>query len=119
MCLGVALGAVATVHSPVAQAQAQKEAKISRALGEPFKAAQAAVGKKQFDVALAEMKKAQAIEKRTPFDDYKIDEFLGYIYTQQGDYAKAAGALERMMNSPLQPPEDADERTRVIAKLHY
>jgi len=116
----MALGAVAMVHSPVAQAQQsqQKVAKVSKAVGEPLKAAKAATEKKQFDVALAEIKKAQAVEKKTPAEDYQIDEFLAYVYIQQRDYAKAAGVFERMIGSSEQPPEGVDERTKVISQLY-
>jgi tetratricopeptide (TPR) repeat protein len=119
MCLGVALAAAGTVYSPLAQAQQQaQKVKVSKAVGEPLKAAKAAVDKKQFDVALAEIMKAQAVEKRSPAEDYQIDDFLAYIYTQQKDYAKAAAVFERMVESPLQPPEGVDERTRIIALLY-
>jgi tetratricopeptide (TPR) repeat protein len=118
MYLGIALAAAGTVYSPLAEAQQPQKAKVSKAVGEPLKAAKAAMDKRQFDVALAEIKKAQSVEKRTPAEDYQIDEFLAYVYGQQKDYGKAAGVYERMIESPLQPPEGVNERTRIIALLY-
>jgi tetratricopeptide (TPR) repeat protein len=117
MCLGMVLATTAAVYSPLAEAQAQK-AKVSKAVGEPLKKAKEAMDKKQFDTAIAEIKKAQAVEKRTPAEDYQIDEFLAYVYLQQKDYAKAAQVYERLLASNLAPPEQADERIRAIALLY-
>ncbi len=120
VCLGVALGAVPMLHSPVAQAQqATAKAKVSKAVGEPLKAAQAAMGKKQFDVAMAEIKKAQAVEKKTPAEEYQIDEFLAYAYGQQKKFGEAAGVYERMINSGQMDPAAVDEKTKLVAQLFF
>ena len=50
--------------------------KMSKAVAVPLQAAQKAMQAKQWDNALAELKKAQAVEKRTSAEDYQIDEFL-------------------------------------------
>ena len=73
----------------------------TKAVGEPLKKAQEAMAKKQWDTALAEIKKAQAVEKKTPFEAYQIDEFLGYVLIQQKKYGEAAPVFERMLNSRL------------------
>lgn len=120
VCLGVALGAVPMLHSPVAQAQqATAKAKVSKAVGEPLKAAQAAMGKKQFDVAMAEIKKAQAVEKKTPAEEYQIDEFLAYAYGQQKKFGEAASVYERMINSGQMDPAAVDEKTKLVAQLFF
>src|ERR1044072_1329764 len=87
VALRLALGAVALAPLVVPTAvEAADKPKVSKAVGEPLKKAQEAMGKKQFDVALQEINKAKAVEKRTPFEDYQIDEFLGYILIQQKKY---------------------------------
>jgi tetratricopeptide (TPR) repeat protein len=115
----MALTTVVLVGSPVAHAQAPAKPKVSKAVGEPLKAAQAAVMKKQFDVALTEIKKAQAVEKKTPVEEYQIDEFLAYVYGQQKEFAKAASVYERMLNSGQMPPESLDEKTKLISQLYF
>ena len=120
VALGLALGtvALAPLVVPTAVAAADKP-KVSKAVGEPLKKAQEAMGKKQFDVALQEIQKAKAVEKRTPFEDYQIDEFLGYILIQQKKYSEAAAVYERMLNSGQMPPEQVDDRTKAVAQMYF
>lgn len=117
ICLAVATAASMTT-STVAYAQ-QAKAKVSKAVGEPLNAAKAAVEKRQFDTALAEIKKAQAVEKKTPVEEYQIDEFLAYIYNSQKKYPDAAKVYERTLTSTLMTPDRADERTKVISQLYF
>ena len=122
VALGLAIGTLAVVPlllpATVEAADAAKP-KVSKAVGEPLKKAQEAMGKKQFDVALSEIQKAKAVEKRTPFEDYQIDEFLGYILIQQKKYAEAATVYERMLNSGQMPPEQADDRTKAVSQMYF
>jgi len=101
------------------QAAEQAKPKLSKAVGVPLQAAQKAMAAKQWDAALAEIKKAQAVEKRTPQEDYQIDEFLGYILVQQKKYGQAAPVFERMLNSGLVPPEQVDDRTKAVAQMYF
>jgi len=122
MALGIAVGTLSTavIFTPATvQAAEQAKPKISKAVGVPLQAAQKAMQAKQWDTALAELKKAQAVEKRTPVEDYQIDEFLGYIYAQQKKYAQAAVVFERMINSGQMPPEQVDDRTKVVAQMYF
>jgi tetratricopeptide (TPR) repeat protein len=124
IAISLAIGAIstATVLVPEVVQAAEKEKakpKISKAVGVPLKAAQEAMAAKQFDVALTEIQKAQAVEKRTPEEDYQIDEFLGYILVQQKKYGEAAAVYERMVNSPLAPPEQTSDRTKAIAQMYF
>ena len=122
--LTLALGAVSVgaVFTPLS-VQAAEEAKANKittkAVAEPLKKAQAAMGAKQWDTALAEIKKAQAVEKKTPFEAYQIDEFLGYVLIQQKKFSEAAPVFERMLNSGFLPPEQIDDRTKTVAQLYF
>ena len=120
---GLAVGIVpaAIVLTPaVVQAAEQGSRKITtRAVAEPLKKAQDAMGKKQWDTALAEIKKAQAVTKKTPFEAYQIDEFLGYVLIQQKKYGEAAPVFERVLNSGMLPAEQVDERTKTVAQLYF
>ncbi len=120
VALSMALGIVssAAVLTPSAVHAAEK-AKMSKAVGVPLQAAQKAMANKQWDAALAEIKKAQAVEKRTPAEDYQIDEFLGYIYLQQKKYAQAAPVFERMLNSGLMPADQVDDRIKAVAQIYF
>lgn len=96
-----------------------KPPKLSKAVGEPLKKAQEAMQAQKFDVALAEIEKAKAVEKRTPAEDYQIDEFLGYILIQQKKYGEAAPVYERIVNSGLAPPDQISDRTKAIAQMYF
>jgi tetratricopeptide (TPR) repeat protein len=121
--LGLALGAMsaATMIVPATAQAAEEPAKpkISKQVAVPLQAAQKAMQAKQWEPALAELKKAQAIEKKTPVEDYQIDEFLGYILLQQKKYKEAAVVFERMLNSGLVPAEQVDERTKAVAQMYF
>lgn len=120
--LGIALGTVcvAALVAPVAvQAAETAKPKISKPVAIPLQAAQKAMQDKKWDAALEELKKAQAVEKRTPVEDYQIDEFLGYILVQQKKYAQAAVVFERMLNSGNVPAEQVDDRTKAVAQMYF
>src|SRR5690606_4761864 len=123
VALTLAMGALpaAAFLSPQAYAaEDAKERKITtRAVAESLKKAQAAMGAKKWDGALAEIKKAQAVEKKTPFEAYQIDEFLGYVLIQQKKFGEAAPVFERMLNSGFVPAEQVDERTKTVAQLYF
>jgi tetratricopeptide (TPR) repeat protein len=122
VAISLALGmtSLSAVMIPAAvQAAEQAKPKLSKAVGVPLQAAQKAMSAKQWDAALAEIKKAQAVEKRTPQEDYQIDEFLGYILVQQKKYGQAAPVFERMLNSGLVPAEQVDDRTKAVAQMYF
>ncbi len=121
VAIGIAIGTMTATSMvlPTTVQAAEPKQKVSKAVGEPLKKAQDAMKNKQFDAALAEINKAKAVEKRTPFEDYQIDEFLGYILIQQKKYGEAAGVYERMLNSGQMPPEQVDDRTKAVAQMYF
>jgi lipopolysaccharide biosynthesis regulator YciM len=124
VAISLALGAVVpavTLLAPTAQAaEDSKQNKITtKAVAVALKAAQEAMQKKQWDTALTEIKKAAAVEKKTPFETYQIDEFMGFVLIQQKKFGEAAPVFERMLNSGMMPPEQVDERTKTVAQLYF
>lgn len=123
LALTLAMGAVsAAALLPATTAQAAEAAAnkvTTKAVAEPLKKAQEAMKNKQWDTALAEIKKAQASEKKTPFETYQIDEFLGYVLIQQKKFGEAAPVFERMLNSGFVPAEQVDDRTKTVAQLYF
>lgn len=108
-----------TLLAPAAHAAEQEKKITTRAVATPLKAAQEAMQKKQWDKALAEIKKAAAVEKKTPFEAYQIDEFMGYVLIQQKKFGEAAPVFERMLNSGMVPDDQVDDRTRTVAQLYF
>jgi tetratricopeptide (TPR) repeat protein len=123
VAISLALGAVVpavTLLAPTAQAAEDKANKITtKAVGVALKAAQEAMAKKQWDTALTEINKAAAVEKKTPFEAYQIDEFKGYVLFAQKKYGEALPVYERLLNSGMMPAEQVDERTKTVAQLYF
>ena len=122
LALTLAMGTVsgAALVSTTAQAAEAAANKVTtKAVAEPLKKAQEAMKNKQWDTALSEIKKAQASEKKTPFEAYQIDEFLSYVLVQQKKFSEATPVFERMLNSGFMPAEQVDERTKTVAQLHF
>lgn len=121
LALTLAMGAVSAAALLPAAAQAAEPAgKITtKAVAEPLKKAQEAMKNKQWDAALTEIKKAQAAEKKTPFETYQIDEFLGYVLIQQKKFGEAAPVFERMLTTGFVPPEQVDDRMKTVAQLYF
>lgn len=120
LALTLAMGAVSGAALLSTAQAAEPAGKVTtKAVAEPLKKAQEAMKNKQWDAALAAIKQAQASEKKTPFEAYQIDEFLGYVMIQQKKFGEAAPVFERMINSGFLPPEQVDERTKTVAQLYF
>lgn len=121
LALTLAMGAVsATALLPATAQAAEPAGKVTtKAVAEPLKKAQEAMKNKQWDSALTEIKKAQAAEKKTPFETYQIDEFLGYVLIQQKKFGEAAPVFERMLTTGFVPPEQVDDRMKTVAQLYF
>ena len=122
LALTLAMGAAAVTAPltlPTAQAAESANKVTTKAVAEPLKKAQEAMKNKQWDTALSEIKKAQAVEKKTPFEAYQIDEFMGYVLIQQKKFGEAAPVFERMLNSGFVPADKVDDNTRTVAQLYF
>ena len=122
LALTLAMGAVsAAALLPATTAQAAEPAgKVTtKAVAEPLKKAQEAMKNKQWDAALTAIKQAQAAEKKTPFETYQIDEFLGYVLIQQKKFGEAAPVFERMLTTGFVPAEQVDDRMKTVAQLYF
>jgi hypothetical protein len=89
----------------LAPAPAQAE-KFSAAVGKPLQAAQEAMKKKKWSEAIVEIRKAQAVPTKTAFEEYTINEMMGYALWQSGDSIGAARAYEANLAST--PANTAD-----------
>jgi cytochrome c-type biogenesis protein CcmH/NrfG len=88
-------------------------------IGKALKDAKKLADKKQYAPALEAVKKAQAVSGKSPLDEFKINEFLAYIYTQQKRYADAAGVYAAMAASPQVPAAQAPRYLKTTAQLYY
>jgi tetratricopeptide (TPR) repeat protein len=122
VAFGLAAGVMtATLVAPtsVMAAESTERKVTTKAVAQALSAAQKAMAAKQWDAAMAEIQKASAVEKKTPFEAHQIDEFRGFVLIQQKKYAEAAPVFERMLTSGYLEPGKVDETTRTVATLYF
>jgi tetratricopeptide (TPR) repeat protein len=120
--LGAALalgGVVGVTAGLLAPSVAMAQQKVGPTVGKHLTAAQDAIKKKNWNGALAAIKQAQAVDTKTAYEQYKINELLWYVYLQQGRNADAARLLEQQMNSGMMPGGEKVQRAKTVAQLYY
>ena len=113
------LGVTGTAAGLLVPAVAVAQQKVGVTVGKHLKTAQDAIQKKRWDAALAAIKQAQAVDSKTAFESYKINELLWYVYLQQGRNADAARLLEQQIGSPQMPAGEKVQRTKTLAQLYF
>jgi tetratricopeptide (TPR) repeat protein len=93
--------------------------KLSKNVAVPLKAAQDATKKQQWSVALEKLKEAQAVQGKTPYEEYQIDNFLAYVLFSQKKMGEAAVVYERLLNSGQMPAGEVETRTKSLAQMYF
>jgi tetratricopeptide (TPR) repeat protein len=114
----VAAGLSMTAVTVVSAAE-QGGQKIGKPVAVPLKAAQDATKKQQWNVALEKLKEAQAVQGKTPYEEYQIDNFLAYVLFSQKKMGEAAVVYERLLNSGQMPANEVDTRTKALAQMYF
>ena len=101
---------------------------IGRALNDAIKITDAvktakndAEKQKDFDDALAKVKEADAVKDKTPFEEYQVAKFLGFIAINKPmpDYTAAAAAYNRQVASGGAPEGEKAGAYKVAMRLNY
>jgi hypothetical protein len=114
----------AGLTSPAAHAADEKsdkapERKVSKAASKPLKAAKDAADAKKYPEALEELKKAEALTDRTPYDTHVMNELFGFVYVRTQQYPEAAKVLEAGLNDGFLEPAEVDSRLKALAQVNY
>ena len=119
LALGAAMvcGAGLAGISPARAADAKNT--VSRAVGVPLQAAQKDLKKNDYAGALQELDKAQAVPKKSPYEQHLIHEMQGYAYVRTHQYVQAAKALEPGLTDGFLSPSQIPQRTVALAQLNY
>ncbi len=112
------VGLTAGVFVPTAVVAADDAPKLSKNILPSLKEIQDATAAKNWDGAFAAIQTAQAVEPKSDYDKYMLDELSWYVLYERKDYAGAAAALERAVNSPFAPPADAAQRLKPLAQIY-
>ena len=94
LCLGASWVAIASA------AEQPSGPTVSRALAKPLKAAQEALQARHWDAVLASIKEAQSVPgEKSAYDNFVMNQMLGFVYVQKQDFASAAPVLEAAAQS--------------------
>jgi len=104
---------------PAVAVAAESAPKLGAKIVKPLKAAQDAMNAKNWDEATARIEEARAIEPKTPYEAFMVDELGWYVLLQKKDYAGSAAALERAVASGFVAPADLTQRHKALAQLNY
>jgi hypothetical protein len=111
---GVAMVATA----PVAWAK-QEAPKLSPEVGKPLQAAQELIKQKKYKEAAAKIEEAAAAPKKSPYEEFIIQEMGLNVYLGTQDYPKAIRALESTIASGQLDQADVQKRTLMLTQLYY
>jgi tetratricopeptide (TPR) repeat protein len=112
-------GALLVPATAFAAAEAAAEQKVSAKLGKPLRAAQEAIQAKNYPEAFTQLDAAAAIEPKTAYDSFMIDELRWFAQVQTKDYAGAVDSLTRAVNSGFVPATDLARRYKALTQLNY
>jgi hypothetical protein len=103
--IGSACAVAAFCLSGAATAAESKGPAISAFLAKDLKAAQEAMNKHDYQLEVQKIQSAMALKgKRTPYDEFIMNSWLGVAYTSLHQYAQAAPALEAAAESRYATP---------------
>jgi Tfp pilus assembly protein PilF len=119
---GVAGGTLLPVTAAVAAEKdkdkgSAKQQKLSAALQKPLMAAQKAMNEKNWDEAWTQVLAARAVEPKTPYDAFMVDELGWFIALQKKDYVGSAEALERAVASGFVTDADKPGRLKALTQM--
>jgi len=112
-------GVATALLTPATAIAATEQPKVSAKMVKPLKAAQEAMQAKNWEAALAALAEAQAIEPKSPYDAYLVDDFSWRAKVQVKDFAGAAQSLERALGSGFVPEAELGQRYKVLAQLNF
>ena len=101
-------------------AEAKKDTpKIGAKIAKPLRAAQEAIQAKNWDAATASLAEAAAVEPKSPYEAFMVDELGWFVQIQKKDYAGALTSLKAAVNSGFVPEADLPRRYKAMAQLSY
>ena len=119
IAVGVAMVCGASLAGVTPAMAAAPAHTVSREVGKPLKAAQEDLQKGDYSGALAKLKEADGMPKKSPYEQHLIHEMEGYAYVRTKQYPEAAKALEPGLTDGFLDPSQIPQRTVALAQLNY
>jgi hypothetical protein len=105
--------------TPAMAATAAPAHTVSREVGVPLQAAKKDLDKGDYTGALQELDKADAVKKKSGYEQFLIDEMRGFAYVRTKQYDLAGKAFEAELASGSASPDQVRTLTNAIAQLNY
>jgi tetratricopeptide (TPR) repeat protein len=120
----IAVTAVVPGHAAFAAAPKKEKdegPKVRTAIGKTLNDAMKLIDSKDFAGALAKVEEADKITDKTPFEEYQVAKYMGFIAINQPmpDYAAAAKAYNREIASGGAPEAEKAGMYNVAMRLNY
>jgi Tfp pilus assembly protein PilF len=115
---GAAMIGACCLCAAAAALAAQPAAVVNKEIAQLIAEARKLAEKKQWNAALAALGKAEQSRDKTPYAEYKLDEFRAYVLTQQGKYADAAGIFDELASSTQASSEQQIGNLKTAAQLY-
>lgn len=80
--------------------------------------AKSLAGGKRWDAAWAALENAERVPDASPYTRYKIDEFKGYVLTQQHKYAEAGAVFEQLAKSESASADERNDHLKKAAQAY-
>jgi hypothetical protein len=92
---------------------------VSREAAKPLKAAQDDIAAKKYQDALTELRKVEALPKKSPYDEYALYKLMGFCQLKTGDQAGAIKSFEAIIGSQYLEQSELPQFTKTLAQLNY
>jgi hypothetical protein len=100
-----------------AAAGSDQPAVVNKDVARSLTEAKTQADKKQWESALDALQKAEQVRDKSPYAEYKIDEFRAYVLTQQREYAAAAPVYAKLGESQQASREERARHWKTASQL--
>lgn len=106
------------ICSPIVASTAAEDAVTNRDVAKYLTEAKKLAGGKRWDAAWAALEKADRVPETSPYAEYKIDEFKGYVLTQQHKFAEAGAIFQQLAKSPSASKDERTSHLKTASQLY-
>nr|WP_264802208.1 hypothetical protein [Ameyamaea chiangmaiensis] len=113
-----AVGTLAVATFPAANMAAAQEA-LSAAVGKPLQQAQTALAAHNYAKAMDAVSQADAVPKKSAYEEYTVDQMRAAVAAQSGDVAAATAAYDKLIASSRTPKDAKNQMLLAEASMAY
>ncbi|RYG24549.1 MAG: hypothetical protein EON93_22960, partial [Burkholderiales bacterium] len=116
LLIATVLTAAGTATLPSIAAAAES---VSAASAKTLDAANKAVKASNWDQAIAELQKVNAIPNKTAYDTYVMNQLLAFAYTKKNNFVEAAKAMEAQLASSYATPAQKVQLNKQLLGVYF